>query len=111
MSEDLPIAVSDDEFEEEVLKAKGPVLVDFWANWCGPCHQMAPILESFAQANVGRVKVVKVDSDENPKTSEEYGIKSIPTLIFFKDGEPVDVSVGVTSEASLQKKLDALLKS
>lgn len=109
MVENAPIHVADDEFEEEVLNSEGLVLVDFWANWCGPCHQMAPILESFAKANAGKVKVVKVDSDENPKTAEEYGIKSIPTLIFFKDGEAVDVNVGVISEGNLQKKLDDLL--
>ncbi|MBW2064463.1 MAG: thioredoxin [Deltaproteobacteria bacterium] len=111
MEQKLPISVSDDEFEEEVLRAEGLVLVDFWANWCGPCHQMAPILESFAKANAGKVKVVKVDSDENPKSCEEYGIKSIPTLIFFKNGRPVDVNVGVISDANLQKKLDDLLGS
>ncbi|MBW1997298.1 MAG: thioredoxin [Deltaproteobacteria bacterium] len=111
MEKNLPLSVSDEEFEEEVLKVEGPVLVDFWANWCGPCHQMAPILESFARTNAGKVKVVKVDSDENPKACEQYGVKSIPTLIFFKNGRPVDVNVGVISEASLQKKLNELLGS
>ncbi|MBW2028882.1 MAG: thioredoxin [Deltaproteobacteria bacterium] len=109
MVENAHVPVTDEEFEKEVLKSEGLVLVDFWAKWCGPCHQMAPILESFAKANAGKVKVVKVDSDENPKAAEEYGIKSIPTLIFFKDGAPVDVNVGVISEANLQKKLDDLL--
>ena len=95
MSESKPINITDAQFEEEVLKAEGIVVVDFWAPWCGPCHQMAPALESFTAANAGKVKVVKVDSDDNPKTAEKYGIKSIPTVIFFRDGEPVESVVGV----------------
>ena len=96
MSEGKPINVTDADFEEEVLKATGIVVVDFWAPWCGPCHQMAPALESFAAANAGKIKVVKIDSDDNPKTAEKYGIKSIPTVIFFKDGEAVARKAGAT---------------
>jgi len=108
MSESKPINVTDAQFEKEVLKAEGIVVVDFWAPWCGPCHQMAPALESFTAANAGKVKVVKVDSDDNPKTAEKYGIKSIPTVIFFRDGEPVERTAGAVSEATLQDKFDAL---
>ena len=108
MSEDKPIDVTDAEFDENVLKAEGPVIVDFWAPWCGPCHQMAPALEAFTRANTGRVKVFKMDSDDNPKTAEKYEIRSIPTIIFFKNGEPVSRTSGTMSEATLQSTLDSL---
>ena len=110
MSENKPISITDDQFEQQVLRAKGISVVDFWAPWCGPCHQMAPALEAFAVGNAGKVKVFKMDADDNPKTAEKYEIQSIPTLIFFKEGEPLDVSVGALSESALQSKLDALLK-
>ncbi|UCF56867.1 MAG: thioredoxin family protein, partial [Deltaproteobacteria bacterium] len=85
MPESKPVNITDDEFEKEVLQGEGISVVDFWAPWCGPCHTMAPALEAFAAANSGKVKVFKIDSDDNPKTAEKYGIKSIPTVIFFKD--------------------------
>jgi len=110
MSENKPISVTDDDFHQEVLKATGVSVVDFWAPWCGPCHQMAPALESFAGANGDKVKVFKLDTDDNPKTAEKYEIRSIPTVIFFREGEPVDISVGALSESALQSKLDALLE-
>jgi thioredoxin len=108
MSEDKPINITDAQFGDRVLKAEGLVVVDFWAPWCGPCHQMAPALEAFAQANAGKVKVFKLDSDDNPKTAEKYEIRSIPTIIFFKNGEPVSRTVGTMSEATLQGTLDSL---
>ena len=111
MSEGKPINVTDAEFEEEVLKAKGIVVVDFWAPWCGPCHQMAPALESFTVANAGKVKVVKIDSDDNPKMAEKYGIKSIPTVIFFKDGEAVARKAGAMSQTTLQEQIEALMSA
>jgi thioredoxin 1 len=104
-----PNILTDSHFRELVLEAEGIVIVDFWAPWCGPCIQMAPGLEAFSQANEGRVKVFKLDADDNPKTAEKYEIRSVPTIMFFKDGEPIFVSRGAMSQSSLQKKLDELL--
>ena len=109
MPENLPIHVNDSQFEDAVLKARGLLIVDFWAPWCGPCIQMAPGLEAFAKANSGKVKVFKLDVDDNPKTSEKYEIKSIPTVIFFKDGEAVFRNLGAMTQARLQSQLDRLL--
>lgn len=108
MAENKPQPVDDASFEEKVLNADGITVVDFWAQWCGPCLHMAPALESFAENNAGKVKVYKVDVDENPKTAQKYEIRSIPTLIFFRSGQPAEVSIGAVSEAVLQSKLDAL---
>ncbi|OGF98709.1 MAG: thioredoxin [Candidatus Glassbacteria bacterium GWA2_58_10] len=110
MAENKPQAVEDATFDEKVLKGKGLVVVDFWATWCGPCLHMAPALEAFAEHNAGKVNVFKLDVDENPRTAQKYEIRSIPTLIYFKDGEPVDISIGAVSESTLQGKLAALLK-
>ena len=110
MSDSKPQAVTDDSFDSEVLQAKGIVVVDFWATWCGPCLHMAPALEAFAENNTGKGKVCKVDVDENQQVAQKYGIRSIPTLIFFKGGEPVEVSIGAVSESTLQAKLDAILE-
>ena len=108
MSEDKPINITDAQFGEMVLEAEGTIVVDFWAPWCGPCHQMAPALEAFAKENAGKVKVFKLDSDDNPKTAEKYEIKSIPTIIFFQNGEPVSRTVGAMTEATLQSTFDGL---
>jgi len=110
MSKSKPVPITDAQFEQKVLKADGIAVVDFWAEWCGPCIQMAPILESFAEANADKLKVFKIDVDENPKTAQNYGIRSIPTLIFFKGGEPADISIGFVSESTLQKKLEDLIQ-
>ena len=104
-----PIIVDDSRFDQEVLKAPGLAIVDFWAPWCGPCRQMAPGLEALAEANEGRAKVFKLDVDDNPKTAEKYEIRSVPTVIFFKDGEPLFISRSTMSQAGMQKKLDELL--
>jgi thioredoxin 1 len=87
--------VSDADFESEVLKASGPVVVDFWAEWCGPCRAIAPALEEISGALNGKVKIVKLNVDENQSTAAKYAIMSIPTLILFKDGQPATRQVGI----------------
>ncbi|GAB4512897.1 MAG: thioredoxin [Anaerolineae bacterium] len=101
-----PIVVTDETFEEEVLKSDIPVLNDFWAEWCGPCKMIAPILEEIAEEYEGRLKVTKLDVDDNQKTMMEYGIMSIPTLILFKNGEPVERLVGAMPKARLLSKIE-----
>jgi len=109
MSEHTPISLNDAQFSQEVLHGQGLAVVDFWAPWCGPCLQMAPALVAFAEANQGKVRVFKLDVDDNPKTAERYEIRSIPTLIFFRDGEPVYASRGAMTQAKLQEQLDRLV--
>ncbi|MHB0937553.1 MAG: thioredoxin [Armatimonadota bacterium] len=94
-------------FDAEVLQAAGPVLVDFWAPWCGPCRAMAPVLDTISQEQEGKVKVVKLNVDDNQQLAVRYGVQSIPTLIIFKGGEPVDRVVGVTARDELNRKLMA----
>ncbi|MFO8098189.1 MAG: thioredoxin [Salinibacter sp.] len=101
--------LTDDNFEDEVLNADEPVLVDFWATWCGPCRQIAPIIEDLADEFEGRAKVGKVDVDENPQTAQEYGVRSIPTLLFFKDGEVQETLVGAGRKKALAEKLETLV--
>lgn len=109
MTEDKPLSITDKEFENKVLNAPGIRVVDFWAPWCGPCVQMAPVLEAFTASNAGKIKVFKIDVDENPKTTEKLGIRSVPTIIFFRDGYPVYTSTGAMSEEDLQGQLRKLL--
>jgi thioredoxin 1 len=111
MSANTVIDTSDSLFEEQVINGDGIIVVDFWAPWCGPCHSMAPALESFASSNEGAVKVFKLDVDDNPKTAERFEIRSIPTVIFFQKGEAVDITPGALSEATLQEKLDRIARS
>ena len=99
--------VSDSSFENDVLKAKEPVLVDFWAEWCGPCRQIAPALEEIAAANGGKVKIVKLNVDENPNVASKYGIMSIPTLMIFKNGELASRQVGAAPKAKLEQWINA----
>ncbi len=104
-----PIAVNDIDFEEQVLKSDTPVLVDFWADWCAPCRMVAPIVEELANEYDGRVTFAKVDVDANAETSLKYGIRSIPTLLVFKGGKPVDQIVGAVPKAVLKKHLEGAL--
>ena len=95
--------VSDDTFEADVLKSSTPVVVDFWAEWCGPCRQIAPALEEIAKELHGKVKIVKLNIDENPRTAEKYGIMSIPTLMLFKNGELASRQVGAAPKQKLEQ--------
>lgn len=104
----MAVAVFDDSnFETEVLQATEPVLVDFWAPWCGPCRMIAPVVEELAGENSGAIKVGKLNVDEAPSAAQSYGVSSIPTLMVFKNGEVVERLVGVQPKSRLQQALDA----
>lgn len=98
--------VSDSGFEAEVLKSDLPVLIDFWAPWCGPCRSIAPMIEELAEEFESKVKILKMNVDENPSTPSKYGIRAIPTLILFKNGEVVEQVTGAVSKASLKQMLN-----
>ena len=100
-----PTAITDDQFESEVINSGTPVLVDFWAEWCGPCKAVAPTLEELAEDYDGRLKIVKVDIDENREAATRFGIRSIPSLLLFKDGAEVDRILGALPKHNLLKKL------
>ena len=101
--------VTDTSFDSDVLKAEGAVLVDFWAEWCGPCKQIAPALEELSQELGGKVTITKVNIDDNPGTPGKYGVRGIPTLMIFKDGKPVATQVGAVSKAQLNAFIEANL--
>lgn len=101
---------TDANFKKEVLTSGQPVLVDFWAEWCGPCKMIAPAIEELAKEYAGKIKIGKLDVDQNPKSATEYGVMSIPALIFFKDGKVMDQVVGAMNKPGLKKKIEENLK-
>lgn len=101
------VEFTDDNFSEEVESNSQPVLVDFWAEWCGPCRMVGPVVEELAGEYEGKAKIGKVNVDNNPEVSVKYGIRSIPALLIFKDGEVVDQIVGAVPKAQIKKQLDA----
>jgi thioredoxin 1 len=101
--------VSDDDFEAQVTQSKLPVLVDFWAPWCGPCRMLSPIIEELSTEYEGRVVFAKMNTDESPVTPGQFGIMSIPSLLLFKDGEVVDRTVGMRPKAALEEWIDGVL--
>ncbi len=106
MSERI-IYVTDDTFDAEVLKSEGPVLVDYWADWCGPCKMIAPILDEIAEEYAGKVKIAKLNIDDNPQTPPRYGIRGIPTLMLFKNGSVEATKVGAVSKSQLTAFIDS----
>lgn len=100
--------VTDSTFDAEVLQSSTPVLVDFWAPWCGPCRALAPVLDQLAEEYAGKVKILKLNTDDNPESAVKFRINSIPNLIFFKGGKPVDQVIGAQDKAALKAKLDSL---
>jgi len=104
-----PITFTDSNFEQEVIKSDKPVLIDFWAVWCGPCKIIAPIVEELAKEYEGKAKIGKLDVDENQQTSIKYGVRSIPTLLIFKDGKVKDTIIGAVPKVQIVQKLNAAL--
>jgi len=103
----MSLHVTDADFDAEVLAANEPVLVDFWAEWCPPCKAIAPILDVLSDELAGKVKIVKLNVDENPSTTAKYGVRSIPTMILFKGGEAADMKIGGAPKAALAKWLES----
>ncbi|MEA3454862.1 MAG: thioredoxin [Candidatus Caldatribacteriota bacterium] len=108
-SQSLEVEVNGNNFQQEVLESSIPVLIDLWAPWCMPCRMISPIVEELGNDNQGKLKVCKLNTDENQNIAARYGIQGIPTLLFFKDGQEVDRIVGVTPKPIIQQKLDAIL--
>ena len=104
-----PIAVTDSNFDTEVLRASGPVLVDFWAEWCGPCRMLAPFLEDLAEDMAGEVTVAKINIDENPQTPMKYGVRGIPTVILFKDGQVAATKIGALPKSKLYEWVESMM--
>ncbi len=110
MADERVIHIKEADFDQTVIKSDIPVLVDFWAPWCGPCHMIAPVVEELAGEYDGRIKVTKVNVDENPNVAARYGIRSIPTLLLFNGGQVQDQVIGAVGKAELSKKLEGVLK-
>jgi len=106
-----PIHVNDSEFDEKVLKSSTPVVVDFWAPWCGPCKMIAPTLEKLASEYEGKVIIAKVNTDENPEWAMKYGVQGIPTLLFINQGQVKDRQVGAAPAPAIKSKVEGLLKT
>ncbi len=104
-----PVAVTDDNFNQMVLQVETPVLVDFWAPWCRPCMMIAPVLDELAGEYDGKLSIMRMDIDQNPKTAAKYSVMSIPTLLIFKQGKPISHIVGFRPKADLKRSLDAVL--
>ncbi len=104
-----PVEIEEAKFDESVLKAETPVLVDFWAPWCGPCRMVSPVVEELAEEYDGKVEFFKVNVDNAPRIASQYGIMSIPTLMLFKEGKPVDTVIGFRPKEELKKSLDTAL--
>jgi thioredoxin 1 len=101
----MATAVTESTFEQEVLQSDTPVLVDFWAEWCGPCHAVSPVLDRIAEERAGELKLVKINIDEEPDIASRYGIASIPTMVLFKDGEPAAAAIGAQPKGAIEKSL------
>jgi len=97
--------VTEESFDQEVLSSEQPVLVDFWAEWCQPCHMVAPVLDKIAEERQGELKLVKINIDEQPALAQRYGIASIPTMVLFKDGEPAAAALGAQPKGALERQL------
>ncbi|MDP2498701.1 MAG: thioredoxin [Candidatus Palauibacterales bacterium] len=105
-TEAKPIEVDDESFQTEIESADGLAMVDFWAEWCGPCRMVSPIVEELAEEYEGQVKVAKVDVDESQRTAQKFNVRSIPSILFFKDGEHVDTVVGAVPKGQLEEKIE-----
>ena len=103
------VTITDDNFEEEVIKSDKPVLIDFWATWCGPCRMIAPIVEELAKEYEGKVKIGKLDVDSNQQTSIKFGVRSIPTILIFKDGKVKETIIGAVPKKNIVEKLNAAI--
>jgi len=108
MASDLVLTLTEENFESEISASTVPVIVDFWAEWCGPCRMLGPILDDLAKEQSGKVKIGKVNVDESPNLAAQFSVRSIPMLVFFKDGKAVETVVGVQSKDALAKRLAAL---
>ena len=110
MASERLITLTEENWQSEVLDSPQPVLVDFWADWCGPCHRIAPIVEELAETFAGKLRVGKLNVDENPDVAQRYGVMSIPSLLLFRDGEVVEFMVGVQPKSALVRRIEAALQ-